>query len=91
MNSENYSLESLEKGFQNFNETFTQGVRDVEDQIRSTPLIAVAASAVVGYMLNLLPIGGILRLIFKLVTVLHKTASRNFWSCEALRVYQEED
>jgi hypothetical protein len=67
MNSENYSLESLEKGFQNFNETFTQGVRDVEDQIRSTPLIAVAASAVVGYLLNLLPIGGILRLIFKLV------------------------
>ena len=51
MNSENYSLESLEKGFQNFNETFTQGVHDVEDQIRSTPLIAVAISAAVGYLL----------------------------------------
>jgi hypothetical protein len=67
MNSENYSLESVEKGFQNFNETVTQGVRDVEDQIRSTPLIAVAIAVVGGYLLNLLPIGGILRLLFKLI------------------------
>jgi hypothetical protein len=68
MNSENYSLDSsLEKGFQNLNETFTQGVQDVEDKIRSTPLIAVAIAAAGGYLLHVLPIAPILRLIVKLV------------------------
>jgi hypothetical protein len=68
MNSENYSLESsVEKGFQNLNETFTQCVQDFEEKVRSTPLTAVAIAAAGGYLLHVLPIGPLIRLILKLV------------------------
>jgi hypothetical protein len=44
----------------------TQGVQDIGDKIRSTPLVAVAIAAAAGYLLHILPIGPILRLVFKL-------------------------
>ena len=74
MNSENYSLDSLKKGCDSLNETLTQGIQDVEDQIRSTPLIAVVLAAVGGYLLQFFPIFLILRLITKLLFFLIKPA-----------------
>ena len=67
MNSENYSLESsLKEGCQTLNEAVTEGVRELEDTVRSTPLIAVAVAAFVGYLLRFLPIFGILKLLIRL-------------------------
>jgi hypothetical protein len=74
MNSENYSLDSLKKGCDSLNETLTQGIQDVEDQIRSTPLIAVALAAAGGYLLQFFPIFLILRLLMKLLFFLIKPA-----------------
>ena len=67
MNSENYSLQSsLEKGCQSLNECWTQGVHDLEDKVRSTPLVAVSLAVGVGYLLRFFPIFLILSVIVKL-------------------------
>jgi hypothetical protein len=67
MNSENYSLQStLEKGCESLNESFTQCVRDLEDKVRSTPLVAVSLAVVVGYVLRFFPIALIIGIVTKL-------------------------
>ena len=67
MNSENYSLQSsLEKGCQSLNESFTQCVRDLEDKVRSTPLVAVSLAAGLGYVLRFFPITLIIGIVTKL-------------------------
>ncbi len=67
MNSENYSLQSsLEKGCQSLNESFTRGVNDLEDKVRSTPLAAVSVAVVIGYLLRFFPIALILGIVVKL-------------------------
>jgi hypothetical protein len=67
MNSENYSLESsVKEGFQSVNEAVTQYLRDLEEKIRTTPLVAVSVAAGVGYLLRLFPIGLILAVLVRL-------------------------
>jgi hypothetical protein len=67
MKSETYSLDSsLKKGCESLNETFTQCLRDFEDKVRSTPLVAVSVAAAVGYLLRFFPIAGILSVVVKL-------------------------
>jgi hypothetical protein len=67
MNTENYSLQSsLEKGCESLNESFTQCVRDLEDKVRATPLVAVFLAVGLGYVLRFFPIA----LIFGIVTKL---------------------
>jgi hypothetical protein len=67
MNSENYSLESsVKRSCETFNETLTQGVKDLEEKIRSTPLVAVSVAAIVGYLLRFFPIGLILAVLVRL-------------------------
>ena len=67
MNSENYSLQSsLEKGCQSLNESFNQSVRDLEDKVRSTPLIAVSLAVGLGYVLRFFPIALIIGIVTKL-------------------------
>lgn len=68
MNSENYSLDSpLAKGCASVNETFTQCLHDVEEKVRSTPLVAVSVAAVGGYLLRFFPIALILRFVIRLL------------------------
>ena len=67
MNSENYSLgSSFKEGCETLNESLTKGLHDLEETVRLTPLISVAAAAVVGYLLQFVPIFGILKLLIKL-------------------------
>ena len=67
MNSENYSLQSsLEKGCQSLNESFTQCVRDLEEKVRSTPLLAVSLAAGLGYVLRFFPIALIIGIVVRL-------------------------
>ena len=67
MNSENYSLQSsLEKGCQSLNESFTQYVRDLEEKVRSTPLLAVSLAAGLGYVLRFFPIALIIGILIRL-------------------------
>lgn len=67
MNSENYSLDSsLKEGCASLNETLTQGLHDLEDKVRSTPLVAVSLAAGVGYLLRFFPITWILSVVARL-------------------------
>ena len=68
MNSETYSLDSsLKKGCESLNETFTHCLRDFEDKVRSTPLVAVSVAAAVGYLLRFFPIFWILSVVTRLL------------------------
>ena len=51
MNSENFLLESsIKKACQSISESCGQGIRDLEDKVRATPLVAVSLGMLAGYL-----------------------------------------
>ena len=65
MNSENFLLESsIKKACQSISESCGQGIRDFEDKVRATPLVAVSLGMLAGYLFPItLILGFVARLL----------------------------